>query len=474
MAKILFVISSDLYVRNYLRTGVVDSLKVNHEVDLVCQDNLELREEIEKDPAFLGTFEVPLRSHRRRMFFFHVLMWRFRKKSRTFLYRWQRMAGWGLLPTEKKPIRRILGVARISWSLLQNPRPLLISLSGSRLAFPLTSRIYEWLEGISPQVNDLISGGHYRAVVFPSAAFETVIPDLVLASRKAGIPTLSLIDNWDNLTSKTVYWHKPDHLGVWGHQAKQQAIDIHDFSPSQVHPLGTPRFDSYFLLRERANLERIYNFPYILFVGSALPFDEIAALHLLESALEKIPDIPEDFKIVYRPHPWQQKRTVPAHFDERKFKRTVLDTQIREAYSRGVKAETTQTSFQPDLDYYPRLLIHASVVVGPLTTMLLEAALCLRPVIALAYSDGHHFTTNRRYLSHFEGLDNVPGFTFCDDPSNLPDVVRLALHGDEIQAKESDDVTRYFLHRTSSRYNDRLQDLLKNIVGSAQASAPSH
>ena len=474
MPKILFVISSDLYVRNYLRTGVVESLKINHQVDLICQDNLELREEVENDPSFLGTFEVPARAHRRRMFFFHVLMWRFRKKSKTFLYRWQRMAGWGLLPTEKNPIGRILGVARIFWSLLKNPRPLLLSLCGSRIVFPLATWIYEKSEEVSPQVKYLISRERYDAIVFPSAAFETVIPDLVLSSREAGIPTLSLIDNWDNLTSKTVYWFKPDHLGVWGEQAKGQAVEIHDFFPDNVHPVGTPRFDSYFELRELAEVPKIYDFPYILFVGSALPFDEIAALHLLENILEKSTGIAEDLKIVYRPHPWQQKRKVSAHFDERKFKRSVLDTQIREAYSRGVKAETTHNSFQPDLDYYPRLLINASIVVGPLTTMLFEAALCLKPVIALAYSDGHHFTTNRRYLSHFDGLESVPGFAFCDDPSNLPDAVLFALQGDEIQAKESDEVTKYFLHRNSSSYPDRLQDLVRDIVGPTQALAPDH
>ena len=55
MARILFVVSSDLYVRNYFRTGVVESLRNLHDVDVVCADNLELREEVEKDRSFSGT-----------------------------------------------------------------------------------------------------------------------------------------------------------------------------------------------------------------------------------------------------------------------------------------------------------------------------------------------------------------------------------------------------------------------------------
>ena len=464
MATILFVISSDLYVRNYLRTGVLESLRQQHRVDVVCQENLELLEEIKKDPSFIGTYEIPASVHQRRVFFFHVLMWRFRKRSKTFLYRWQRMAGWGQLPTGTTPVKRLLGGVRLSLSLLRKPRPLMVALCGSRVVFPIASWVYQQIEKVTPRLRELISRQPYDLVVFPSAAFETVIPDLVMGAREAGIPSLSLIDNWDNLTSKTVYWHKPDHLGVWGEQAKQQAIEIHDFSPEVVHPIGTPRFDSYFLLRDGGTVERIYEFPYVLFVGSALPFDEIAALHLIESTLDLIPGVPGNLKIVYRPHPWQQIRQVPAKFTATEFQRTILDKQIQEAYDKGVKGETTQTSFQPELAYYPRLLSHATVVIGPLTTMLFEGALCLRPIIALSYPDGHHFTTNRRYLSHFDGLEKVPGFKFCDSPLELETVMESSLRAGQIHPEESDQVTEYFLYRHDVPYTTRLEQLIHAVI----------
>ena len=465
MARILFVVSSDLYVRNYFRTGVVESLRNLHDVDVVCADNLELREEVEKDRSFSGTYSVPRAIDRRRIFFFHVLMWRFRKRSKTFLFRWQRMAGWGLRPTEKNALKRVLRAMRLALTLLRKPRPLMLTLCGSRILFPITAWLYDSSEKITPQVRNLVSRKHYDALVFPSAAFETVSPDLVMAAREAGIPSVSLIDNWDNLTSKTVYWHKPDCLAVWGEQAKDQALSIHRFAPEVVYPIGTPRFDSYFLLRENVDVERIYDFPYILFVGSALPFDEIAALHLLEEIADSSPEVPKDVKIVYRPHPWQQKRLVSAKFEEKDFTRTVLDIQIQEAYSHGVKAETTQTSFQPDLNYYPRLLSNAAVVIGPLTTMLFEAALCLKPVVALSYPDGHHFTTNRRYLSHFDGLEEVPGFVFCDSPAELPEALYATFERREISPQESDGVTQHFLYRDHNPYAKRLSNVLLDIIG---------
>lgn len=464
VARILFVVSSDLYVRNYLRSGVVESIRNTHTVDVTCAENLELRDEVAQDSAFSGTYSVPRAVELRRLFFFHVLMWRFRKRSKTFRYRWQRMAGWGLFPVETTAIKRFLRALRLALFLLRKPRPIWLMLCGSRILFPITAWLYDSSEKITPGLRKLVPRGRYDAVVFPSAAFETVIPDLVLAAREAGIPSVSLIDNWDNLTSKTVYWHKPDYLAVWGEQAKNQAVAIHDFEPKVVHPIGTPRFDSYFLLRDDRNVEKIYEFSYILFVGSALPFDELAALHSLEETVNTAPGFPEDLKIVYRPHPWQQKRLVAARFHEHEFSRTILDTQIREAYSRGVKAETTHTSFQPDLSYYPRLLSHASIVVGPLTTMLFEAALCLKPVVALAYPDGHHFTTNRRYLSHFNGLENVPGFIFCDSPEDLTAAVLSAIQNRDISARASDDVTQFFLHRDQDTYANRLSGLLEKVT----------
>ena len=324
---------------------------------------------------------------------------------------------------------------------------------------------------MNPDLETYVRSQNYDMLLFPSAAFDSVSVDLARLGRIHNVPTFCLIDNWDNLTSKTVFWQKPDFLGVWGDQAQQQAISIHGFSAQQVHLLGTPRFDSYFAARTAPDSPRHYVFPYVLFVGSAMPFDEIGTLHVLDQILESDPSLPTDLRVVYRPHPWQQKRNSPAFFDSADFSRVDLDLQMEAAFDAGLEPERTDPGFQPELGYYPSLLRNAEVVIGPLTTMLLEASLCLKPVIALSYFDGYHPNTSKRYFVHFEGMEKVPGFSFCTHAADLPVQLASALTMKAIPAEASDAETSFYLYRGNSTYPDRLAQASASVIASAIKAA---
>jgi len=463
MSKVLVVFSEDNFVRNYLRTDALVSLSRAQEVSIVADRLLALAPEIGNDPRFKGFFTVDLRVAKRHHMFFNVFMWRNRRKSRTFFYRWMRNSGWDL-------VEKMRGCAKL-WSAIRwipgallNPSGLRVPFWGNPLLFPLAKFLLLRRLPINPELSALVAADNYDLIVFPSAAFDPVSVDLTRLGKKLAIPTLCLIDNWDNLTSKTSFWTKPDHLGVWGEQAKEQARRIHDFPPDRVHPIGTPRFDQYFSSRGVAHPSPLYPFPYILFVGSAMPFDEIGTLHFLERILSELESAPPELKVVYRPHPWQQKRKTKSEFRAADFSRTVLDMQIAEAYDSGVKREVTDPSFQPELDYYPRLFQGAILVMGPLTTMLLEGALALKPIIGIAYDDGHHANTSRRYFTHFDGVEAIPSFLICDDPSELSAELRRSLLAGAVDAKASDAATLHFLHHDATSYPTRLGELIGKIL----------
>lgn len=464
MAKLLFVLSSDIYVRNYLRSGVIAALRGEHSVKVIADSRLALLDEVALEPGYLGSFKLDERIARKRELLFSASMWRFRKRSVTFFFRWLRMANWGIVRTNSGLLILITSFIRWLGSLLLSPRPLITALLGTPGIFTLSVQALSWPNKISESIVELLSGVELDAILFPSAAFEPVIPDLIRYGRANKVKTLTLIDNWDNLTSKTVYLDKPDHIAVWGEQAKSQARAIHQFEEAQIHLIGTPRFDPYFSRRDDSSTDSPYPFPFLLFVGSAMPFDELDALHSLESVLDKNPSVPANLRVVYRPHPWQQERVVPAAFRESDFRRTILDQQIMEAHRTGFSQESSSRAFQPALSYYPGLLTHATAVIGPLTTMLFEASLCLRPVLALSYADGHHFTTNRRYLTHFEGLENVPGFFFCDEQNQLEIYVSHLLATPKIKPWDSDAVTSHYLHRDQQTYEERLNRLVLRII----------
>lgn len=464
MPKILFALTSDIYVRNYLRTGVLSELMNEMSVDLIANQDLALSAEVSQSPGFKAFFELNPRVNARHHLVFNLLMWRNRKKSRTFFYRWLRNSNWHLVKKEGGLISRLLSVLVWTARAIRNPHGLRIPLLANRVLFPLSFRILKALLPVNRQLKEFISTENYDLIVFPSAAFDSVSVDLARLGRLNGVPSLCLIDNWDNLTSKTVFWEKPDHLGVWGKQASQQAQSIHGFTPRQIHLLGTPRFDSYFELRKKPVTKRHYDFPYLLFVGSAMPFDEIGTLKLLDELVSQLDGMPAGLKVVYRPHPWQQKRNSTAVFNANDFSHVLLDLQMKAAFERGIEPERTEPSFQPNLDYYPSLLKGAEAVVGPLTTMLFEASLCLRPVIALSYFDGFHANTSRRYFVHFEGMDSVPGFQFCEQVTELPELILTSLSEGEISESESDAATSFYLFQNDESYPQRLLATMREII----------
>jgi hypothetical protein len=92
--------------------------------------------------------------------------------------------------------------------------------------------------------------------------------------------------------------------------------------------------------------------------------------------------------------------------------------------------------------------------------MLFEAALCLRPVVALGYFDGFHVNTSKRYFSHFEGMEQVPGFRFYEEPSSLSEAIETALAFPPLLPSKIISATSFFLTQAPPTYPQRLSKLV--------------
>ena len=461
--KILFVLTATDYVRNYLRSGVVESLSAVHSVSLVADAEGKLLAEIESHSQFAGSYTTDLWNKRLHTVLWRLYMWRYRSQSPTFYYRWQGMAKWSLLLPTRGIKERLKNLVEWAAHVTTRAKVWQAPILGNRLIFPASSRIFRGLLRTPESLKTLVGRQKPDLIVCPTSAYESTVIDLILLGKKFGVKTLCLVDNWDNLTSKTIFWAKPDFLGVWGPQIKEQALRIHGFEEHQVFEIGSPRFESYFApIRKTAAQPR--SAPYILFVGSAMPFDELTALHRLESELESNGHTPNSIRIIYRPHPWQQPRRCEARFDPSRFRFATLDPQIAELFGDSRWPGEEHRKVQPDLDYYPQLLKGSQLVVGPLTTMLLEAALCLRPVIGLGYRDGLHFNTARRYFTHFDDTHRIPGFFLCEDSNDLENLVTRALNYPPIKQAESDPITQHFvIHSRTETYEERLLEAINLI-----------
>ena len=463
MARVLIVVSGDLFVRNYLTTDALDTLEKEHECYYLAGDDVTNREPLEKKQRFLGYYRFPEELRQRHQALFNILMWRFRKRSSSFRFRFRRVAGLHRLGYQGKPVswaRRLAGFAY--GNLFGRASAFRSMLYGNRVVYPIVGRrLYQDRLPICDDLQRHVRDCRPDLIVFPSSAYDPDGSDLARIGRLDGMKTLFLIDNWDNLSSKSTFWALPDHIAVWGEQSKEQAIRIQGFSPDQVTPIGTPRFDQYYLSRDRS-LANPFDSQYVLFVGQAIPFDENAALRLLEDEISTRSDTYGALKVVYRPHPWRHPRISHDHMEETQYHHVVMDPQLRDAYYGG------NTSYQPELAYYPTLLQNAKFVVATPTTMLIESLLFRKRALVLAYDDGIHLTSPHNALANYEhlrGIDQIEGVSFCRDIALLAESFRALwdTHAPLDVEKQARDLG-YFLFDDGDRYCDRLAKLVRQMI----------
>jgi hypothetical protein len=112
-------------------------------------------------------------------------------------------------------------------------RPLLRALN-SRLEVRALERSEEIFERYRPSV-----------LLVPSPGFRYEDQVLLRAARVYGVPTVSAVSSWDNLTGRGAMKVVPDVLSVWNEPMKRHAMQYHGFSADRVFVTGAPQFDVY-------------------------------------------------------------------------------------------------------------------------------------------------------------------------------------------------------------------------------------
>ncbi|MDA9925339.1 hypothetical protein N9D86_01900 [Gammaproteobacteria bacterium] len=454
--RILIVISNDLYIRNYLTTSALNALKKKFELSFLISNEVKSLSEIEH--IEYSTYIISQSRHKTYYKVFDLLMWHYRSKSKTFRFRIKRVQGLDLSFEEETSLhlKFIKSIFRILRSLylfiknifLANSFILPIYLFFINLKLGVNKPLIQRLESFCPDM-----------VLFPSSAYDPEGTDLIKICKSKKIPSVFLIDNWDNLSSKSIFWDLPSYIGVWGAQSKEHAKSIQGFQDKNVFLLGTPRYDNYFSERKML-LESPYSFKYILFVGTALVFDEPAVLVKLNKIIQKNALL-HGIKIIYRPHPWRQTKKI---FELEGLEYVIIDTQLEDAYKTGKR----DVSLQPSLSYYPSLLNNAEFVVGGLTSMMIEALIFHKRFLGLIHDDKKHFTSMHNVYenyTHFEGIDKIDAVTLCANLDDLEEcLIKVLDSKDALSPQLIDEQRKYFYHHDNLLYQDRLLKMCEEIL----------
>ena len=308
--KIILVISNSLFYRNYLNHHVLDDLKKYADVKILGNKD-------HNDTKNLFDFvcsENPINAILHYIIATTLLFANI-DKSKSFTMR-----------VKRRYYPEIIN--KISFRpILKYIKKLLIlifykCITSSTFVSKIFILILKKFLRINKSLVNIIDSEKPDLILIPTNGFYSFELDVEHTLHELDKKYISLIDNWDNLSSKTILIYKANHYGVWGEQNRIIAEKIQNINLDMTTSLGTPRYEVY----RDTKIKKLFNFKYILYVGSSNKYNEFAVLKILNNVLIKR-NI--NTKIVYRPHPWRDNDEFPALST---LSKVVLDPQMEKQY----------------------------------------------------------------------------------------------------------------------------------------------
>lgn len=222
-------------------------------------------------------------------------------------------------------------------------------------------------------------------------AHEEAPPAIV--ARHLGIPTAAWINSWDNLTSKPAYFTGYDHYFVWSERLRSELLRYYpEAATATVDVTGVPHFDWYqrpCMQMSRADLCSEYGFdpgrPLVLY-GTATPHLAPTEHLIVQRLARDLSEMESRPQLLVRLHPgdaggrfrdWSPGSSVAIQVP-------------------GQRGRGKLGGYCPTPEENREMvssICHADVVVNLASTLTLDAALCDRPVVNIAFdlSPGRSF-----------------------------------------------------------------------------------
>jgi hypothetical protein len=437
--KILMIISNKLFLRNYLNKYVLDDLKKIADVKIIVNKKEINDKKYPDQDSFTENF-INSKIHN---IILTTLLFANVNKSKSFYFR---------IKTRYFPQK----INKITFrSLARYLKKLILYilfkiLTYSNFISKIFISILKKFLTVNKSFEDIINREKPDLVLMPTNGYFSFEVDAEYTLHKLGKKYISLVDNWDNLSTKTLLIYKANHYGLWGDQTRIHAQEIQNISPDITTSIGTPRYEIY----KNTTSKKLFNFKYILFVGTSNKFDEFAVLVLLNNIFNKF-NI--DMKIVYRPHPWRESDEFP---DISILNNIILDPQMEKQYN----AKSMSSEFQPELEYYTDLVGGSEFVIGGFTSMLIEAQLQKKHYVGLAHKEPNYYYSPKEWLNaytHFSELFLLKNLTLIKNLPELEGIILKLLNTDSKFVK--DNFLSYFLEFDEEPYGEKLVKLIKEF-----------
>ncbi len=257
-------------------------------------------------------------------------------------------------------------------------------------------------------------------VIHPTVLDGLYCNDLTLICKKLKITTIFLMNSWDNPSTKNTVLNNPDYLFVWGKQTKEHAQKFIKMNKNVIE-FGANQFDG--IKDFRINKIKKKSFEKqkqnILFAGSNAKVDEYNCIRQLDKLIHK-----NKFSLncVYRPHPWSGAGLNGYRFYKKKWRNVKID-KYSIKYIKTLKNKNEHIPLPNQRETYESLK-SASIIISPLSTIILETILSGRLALAYIPSDNKSAYINQtlKSMSHFKELIGTGIVPILKNPAEIIDM----------------------------------------------------
>ncbi len=203
--------------------------------------------------------------------------------------------------------------------------------------------------------------------------------------RRRGIPSVSFIQSWDNVSAKSYIPTFPDRLLVWNDHVGRDLVRYHGVDPASLVVVGIPQFDLYREIKkedekgrrrflESEGLDPSRRLVVYTTATPRWPLAEERTVRLLAEAIRR-GDAP-NAQLLVRPHPLE---------DPRRYEEAAADTgaTIQRTLGGGAGGWSLE-----DIERLGRTMRHADAVVNFMSTVTIDASYFGAPVVNTMYAVG--------------------------------------------------------------------------------------
>ena len=343
--SILVIFDHSLAYRSYTQTGMIENLSKIYETSVFI---LGVRNSFKSQSLKVGHYNIEYNFFESFLLAFYANVYWNRKSSNSLS---MQNRSW----YKKREIRAIFSAEQIAFYYAK----IFLTVPLSAVSFFLNRVIKQLINHLKPNSD--------KKVIYITVGGTNSLSDvLTKAFSKHDIEVITILENWDNMSSKAVFQNPPKKIGVWGEQSVKFGSLIHGIDPKIIIPIGNPRIE--WLLR---NVNKSPSPRNIFFGGGSVNLElEMVYLASAIKIAKSAGSIVE-----YLPHPKNYKHIEKLIKDVPSENLKVLGN-----YTNEIEADPANL---PKLDFYIDPFENCKVFTSPLSTMNLEASLLGIPSIAL-------------------------------------------------------------------------------------------